>query len=153
MAWYVCDRWAESHQRDNPALIYDDRKISWRELGDSVNRVGNALLELGVKRGDRVLLRSPNCPEQCYAGKLDPRSDLYSLGCTMYEAFSGKRMFDGSSIVEVMMKHVNDQPELEPLQEARVSKKVTNLIMKLLQKSPNDRPASASEVRDKLRKS
>lgn len=67
MAWYVCDRWAESDRRAEPALLYDDRKISWQEFRDSVNRLGNSLLDLGVKRGDRVVLRSTNCPELYYA--------------------------------------------------------------------------------------
>ncbi|MCH8320105.1 MAG: acyl-CoA synthetase [Acidobacteria bacterium] len=63
MAQLACDQWAEGPDRDNPALLFDDRKISWSELQDSVNRIGNALLGIGIAKGNRVVLRSQNCLE------------------------------------------------------------------------------------------
>jgi acyl-coenzyme A synthetase/AMP-(fatty) acid ligase len=63
MAYYACDKWAQGSNRDNPAMLFDDRTITWGELQDSVNRVGNALATMGIKRGNRVLFRSQNCLE------------------------------------------------------------------------------------------
>ena len=63
MAFYACDKWAQDSNRDNPAMLFDDRTITWGELQDSVNRVGNALATMGVQRGNRVFLRSQNCLE------------------------------------------------------------------------------------------
>ncbi len=63
MAFYACDRWAEGSSRDLPAMLFDERTITWGELQDSVNRLGNALLTMGVQKGNRVFLRSQNCLE------------------------------------------------------------------------------------------
>ena len=67
MAWQVCDQWAEGPDHDNLALILDDREITWSELRDSVNRIGNALLGMEIQKGDRVMLRSQNCLELHFA--------------------------------------------------------------------------------------
>lgn len=55
----------QSAQRypDNPALTYCDLHWSYRELLEQVNRVAGGLAQLGVRRGDHVLLALPNCPE------------------------------------------------------------------------------------------
>jgi len=66
MAWYACDRWAETDQRNSAAILTEDREVSWGELNSEVNRIGNALLEVGLQKGDRVVLRSQNCLELYY---------------------------------------------------------------------------------------
>ena len=48
---------------DRPALFFDDKSYTYRDLQKSINVCGNALRRLGVARGDRVLIRSGNCPE------------------------------------------------------------------------------------------
>ncbi len=107
---------------------------------------GEALTQTGEALGSPPYMS----PEQCYAVELDHRSDLYSLGCTMYEAFSGCRVFPGSTAIEVMMKHVNDTPSRKPLDEAKVDRRVADLIFSLLEKKPTKRPESASLVKEKL---
>jgi long-chain acyl-CoA synthetase len=52
----------------NPAIIFpgafaDERKVSYRELNEKSNRLANALMDMGVKKGDRVALLMPNCPQ------------------------------------------------------------------------------------------
>lgn len=92
-------------------------------------------------------------PEQCWgSGKyqIDHRSDLYALGCMMYETFSGLPIFDAESVLEVVMKHIKEPPSLKPLQDAGVSDHVIDLISKLTRKSQGDRPGSAADVRECL---
>ncbi|MGQ9515474.1 MAG: acyl-CoA synthetase [Thermoproteota archaeon] len=48
---------------DKTAIYYEDQRITYRELQEKVNKVGNALKSLGIEDNDRVMLRSPNIPE------------------------------------------------------------------------------------------
>lgn len=50
-------------QGEQVSIIYEDREITNVELDRAARKLGNALLGLGVKRGDRVILQMPNCPE------------------------------------------------------------------------------------------
>ncbi len=59
----VLDRRIHEGRGDKVAVLYEDRKTTYRELYESVNRFGNGLLSLGVQRGDLVVLRVPNRPE------------------------------------------------------------------------------------------
>lgn len=87
-------------------------------------------------------------PEQCAGKTLDARSDLYSLGCLMYEALSGRRPLVGESALETMHMHLKETPltlsQAAPKQ--KVSEELENAVMKCLLKRPDDRYASAAEL-------
>ena len=63
MADYVLQRVREAGRSDKPALLFDDGLLTFAELELTVNRFGNALLDLGIARGDRVVVRAPNSLE------------------------------------------------------------------------------------------
>jgi predicted Ser/Thr protein kinase len=85
-------------------------------------------------------------PEQARGEKVDHRSDIYSLGATLYHILSGKRLFDGGTPVSIVMKQANDRPvairELEPT----VPEPVAALLDRMLQKDPAMRFATADEL-------
>ncbi|TDC61174.1 serine/threonine protein kinase [Actinomadura sp. GC306] len=85
-------------------------------------------------------------PEQAQGHKLSPAADLYSLGVVAYECLTGAPPFDGSTPVEVAMKHVRDAPDDLP---PRVPVAARELVMQLLAKDPLDRPANAGIVADR----
>lgn len=87
-------------------------------------------------------------PEQCAGKKVDHRSDIYSLGCVMYEALTGKPPFVGKNVLETAYKHMNDIPRplnldasLEP-----VSSRFEEVAAKCLAKDPDNRYQSAEEL-------
>ncbi len=91
-------------------------------------------------------------PEQCIGQQLDQRSDIYSLGCMMYEALTGKPPFDGNSAMELAYKHVNsDWEHLEQIASMKESKLLGKLVDDCLAKKPEARPKSAHEVLQTLR--
>jgi long-chain acyl-CoA synthetase len=72
---------AARHHPNHHAIIFYDRKITYRELNDATNRFANALIELGVKKGDRVALLLPNSPQMviAYYGALKAGAVVVSL--------------------------------------------------------------------------
>jgi len=88
-------------------------------------------------------------PEQCRGMTLDFRSDLYALGCLMYETYTGYKAILADTPMETLMKHVKEVPSRIPFEKSRprVGKEVEDIIFALLEKAPENRPASAEEVK------
>ncbi len=82
-------------------------------------------------------------PEQCTGSKIDERSDLYSLGCMMYESVAGKPLFEGS-VVDVMIAHSQGK-------RPDIPKPIGELFAKMLAISPDQRAGTADEVLELLR--
>lgn len=90
-------------------------------------------------------------PEQVRGDRtLDGRSDLYSLGCLLYELLAGRPPFEGAGW-SVMAQHLNGSPE--PVRSLRpgVPAALDHLVISLLRKDPDHRPATADEVSERLR--
>lgn len=84
-------------------------------------------------------------PEQA-VGRTVPASDLYSLGCVLYELLTGAPPFTGGS--HFMLYHRHATEPVPPLADRRpdVPEGLRSLVERLLEKKPEDRPASAAEV-------
>ncbi|MFQ6011196.1 MAG: acyl-CoA synthetase [Nitrososphaerales archaeon] len=63
MAWLAVDKWVEAGIGKKTALFFQDRTISFEQLQEMANRFGNAVIKLGLNKGDRVVFRLPNSPE------------------------------------------------------------------------------------------
>ncbi len=86
-------------------------------------------------------------PEQISAKQVDARSDLYSLGCTMYEALIGVPPLVGSSTIDTLMKHLHEAPL--PINHCMVDDfplQLQSIIAHMLEKNPLDRFQSTNEL-------
>lgn len=89
-------------------------------------------------------------PEQARGETLDVRSDLYSLGAVLYRALSGRLPVSGNMPMAMLQSLATEVPQ--PLSELNpeVRPALSQLVQRLLQKIPADRPASAQEVEEEL---
>jgi len=91
-------------------------------------------------------------PEQGLGTKLDARSDIYSVGCVMYECIVGDPPLLGNTAVQTIMMHINESPK--SLREARpelnIPAGIDHFIMKCLAKNPAHRYQTMDEMREAL---
>jgi serine/threonine protein kinase len=87
-------------------------------------------------------------PEQCSGFHVDKRSDIYSLGCIMYECLAGMPPFVGDTPLSTLMKHQQDKPL--SLKEATLGKSfppvLEQIVSRMLQKRPEDRYQLSEEL-------
>ena len=89
-------------------------------------------------------------PEQSTQRSVTPAADLYALGCVLYEMLTGAPPFDGDTNYEIQRQHVDQVPIAVRELRSEVPADLDDVISRLLQKDPADRPAAA-EVAELLR--
>ena len=85
-------------------------------------------------------------PEQARGLAMDHRSDLYSLGITFYHLFAGDPPFRAETALALAMKHVTDRPVDLSVHRPDLPPELVKLVMKLINKAPEDRYQSAGEM-------
>jgi len=89
-------------------------------------------------------------PEAARGGPVDPRSDLYSLGCVLYELLTGRPPFEGTTALSVLRGHLSEEPLPPSTLNRAIPSALERLILKLLAKDPGLRPASADRFLEML---
>jgi serine/threonine-protein kinase len=85
-------------------------------------------------------------PEQALGRPLDGRSDIFSLGCILYELVTGEKAFPGQNVTTVMYKIVHEAPTPLAALQPGVDPAVEALVLKALAKNPDERFQSCSEL-------
>src|SRR5262249_22403037 len=91
-------------------------------------------------------------PEQSRGKSLDSRSDIYSVGCVMYEALTGRAPLVGENVLDTMQKQINETPE--SLDTARpdlyIPDQLTTILFRTLEKDPENRYQSMTDLKRDL---
>ncbi|MGW5074380.1 Stk1 family PASTA domain-containing Ser/Thr kinase [Rhodococcus sp. NPDC004095] len=89
-------------------------------------------------------------PEQARGEQVDARSDVYSLGCVLFEVLTGEPPFKGDSPVAVAYQHVREDPALPSSVNPDIPRELDSVILKAMSKNPANRYQSAAEMRGDL---
>jgi serine/threonine protein kinase len=155
----VCDSLAEAHDlglvhRDiKPKNIFNCRMgksfdfikvLDFGLVKDISNHDDQHLTQEGTTTGTPAYL----APEAARGSKeIDARSDIYSLGCVAYWLLTGQPVFEGTTSVATILKHVTEAP-IPPSQRTDnpVPEDLEAVVMRCLEKDPASRPQSADEL-------
>jgi serine/threonine-protein kinase len=110
--------------------------------------------ELGEITGAGHLVGTPYfmSPEQVRSEPIDHRTDIYSLGATLYRVLTGCFPFEGNSPMGIMSKHLTDRlvPPSERAPTVRLTNEIDRVVMRAMARKRDDRYASAAELRHDL---
>ncbi|WP_051969870.1 serine/threonine-protein kinase [Kitasatospora azatica] len=148
-AGQLCAALAAAHAHDvihrdikpeNIMFAAPDRKLL-KVLDFGIAQIGDnrdALTTVGSVIGSTPYL----APERWRGEPGTVRSDLYAVGCVLYEMLTGARPFTATSTYNLMVQHVDE----EPPHPGALPAELADLLLALLAKDPADRPADAAEV-------
>jgi hypothetical protein len=112
------------------------------------------LRESWIHTSEGDMLGSPAfmSPEQVTGGPVDPRTDVYCLGVSLYQMLTGKVPFDGD-ISSILAQHVNKQPDPPSSHNPAIPGGLDAVVLRMLEKAPGDRYQTARAAIDALRAS
>ncbi|HWE36439.1 MAG TPA: protein kinase [Isosphaeraceae bacterium] len=124
-------------------LLIDARGTIWMaDFG-----LARRLADPGMTQADS-LLGTPRymSPEQAEPGPIDGRTDVYSLGATLYELLTLRPPFDGQSAAELVRQIVQREPPPPRATDPKAPRDLETIVLKCLSKRPADRYATAAEL-------
>lgn len=129
-------------------LVTETGRIKVADFG-----IARAVNSSATNKGDNSVLGSVHyfSPEQASGGKIDERTDIYSLGVVMYEMMTGVVPFEGDTAISVALQHVQDEIPLPSKYNRRIPRLVERCILKAMAKNPDDRFQSVGEMMSELR--
>ena len=136
-----------SNAKSGPTPQHSSFRVKILDFGLArIARDKGGLTQTGLVMGTPAYM----APEQAEGGEVDARCDLFSLGCVLYELATGSKPFTGTNTMAILMAVAMKEP-LPPEQlNPDLPPSLCAVILRLLAKKPQDRPASARVVAEAL---
>ncbi|MBX9695053.1 MAG: protein kinase [Cyanobacteria bacterium] len=155
----ICDAVSHAHKH---GILHRDIKPSNIMLVNGTNQV--KIVDFGIaKIQDKQAITQTGeifgsppymSPEQCLGQRVDHRSDIYSIGCVMYEALTGRPPFEGESMMKTIFMHLSEKPDLlsKRRPDLSFSPQIQQIISSTLEKKPDDRYQNVERIKTDLNK-
>jgi serine/threonine-protein kinase len=133
------------HRDIKPAnvLLADDGQVKLLDFGIARMAAVTGLTQTGTLLGTAAYLS----PEQATGQPAGPQSDLYAVGCVLFEMLTGAPPFTADSAAGLVYRHVHEVPEPPSAHRPGLPGRVDGVVLQLLAKDPAGRPASAEAAR------
>jgi serine/threonine protein kinase len=137
--------WVHRDVKPENVLASPDGEVKLIDLAIAARKTGALKRLLG---GKTKAQGSPSyiAPEQIRGLPVDPRSDIYSLGCVLFEMLAGLPPYTASTTEELLHKHLSARPPSVEAFNRHATTSVSQLIRQMLAKKPADRPPSMRDV-------
>lgn len=151
----ICDALECSHKqgvihRDlKPAnfLLTEAGKLKLSDFGLASVAAARKITAAGKTAGTFLYM----APEQIHGHKVSAQTDLYALGCVLYELLTGEPPFVGETAAATLHMHCRDTPQRPTEKALDCPIELERIILQLLEKKEEDRPKSAAEVGKRLK--
>jgi len=128
-------------------LVEPGDRVRVADFGIAKARNAESISLTGTLIGTPVYMS----PEQARGRSLDGRSDLFSLGCVLYEMLTGRRAFAGDSITGIIFRIITESPRSMREIVAALPPELVRVVERALRKDPEARYASGRELAQELR--
>jgi serine/threonine-protein kinase len=90
-------------------------------------------------------------PEQCLGDRVDHRSDIYSVGCAMYQSLSGIPPFSAANSMAILLLHINEAPPASiPIPSGSILPRLEEIVLRALAKDPDHRYQAMVDMEQEL---
>jgi serine/threonine protein kinase len=140
--------WIHRDVKPDNFLVADDGKVKLIDFALAVRRkqgIGGWLAGWFARRSKVQGTRSYMAPEQIRGERVDERTDLYGLACTIYELLSARPPFVGNDPNEVLMKHLKSPPPSLESISPLIAPELSQLVRRAMAKDPKARPKSVAD--------
>jgi tRNA A-37 threonylcarbamoyl transferase component Bud32 len=136
------------HRDVKPGNIMLDRSGTVKVVDFGIARAAadDTLTQTGIVLGTAAYLS----PEQAQGVAVDPRSDVYSLGCVLYEMLTGRKPFTGDSALAIAYKHVREDPTPPSQVNPDIPPELEALVLTAMAKDPAQRFPSGGAMQEAL---